>query len=203
MIMDLSILIVTYNSERYIGQLLNHLKREIRDLSAEVIVVDNQSRDNTTDIVATEHPWARLIASSVNLGFAAGNNLAARHATGRFLLLLNPDAVPDTGSLKRGIDLMKAHPSVGLSGGLLYDAQGVFQPSARMFPRLRDELFNHSGLTARFPTNRFLLISIEAGRSQSNQHQSTGYPGHLYSFPRPCFVASKDLMSASLCTTKR
>ncbi len=88
-----------------------------------------------------EHPWVRLLASPANLGFAAGNNLAAKHARGRCLLLLNPDALPAPGALARGIELMDQHADVGLAGGELRGADGSRQPSARMFPTLRDELF--------------------------------------------------------------
>ncbi len=152
--MELSILIVTYNSARLIDHLLEQLARELQGLAAEVIVVDNASRDGTAARVSQQHPWVKLIASPDNLGFAAGNNLAAKEATGRFLLLLNPDAVPAPGSLARGIALMKQHPDAGLAGGELRGLDGSRQPSARMFPRLRDELFTLSGLAARHPQSR-------------------------------------------------
>ena len=154
--MDLSILIVTYNSAKLIGGLLEHLGTELEQLKAEVIVVDNASRDQTAELVRDTFPWVRLIASPDNLGFAAGNNLAAQHAHGRYLLLLNPDAVPAQGALARGIALMNQHPKAGLAGGELRGADGSRQPSARMFPRLRDEIFTLTGLAARFPNSRLL-----------------------------------------------
>lgn len=152
--MDLSILIVTYNSARLIGSLLDRLQAELADLAAEVVIVDNASRDGTADLVRREHPWANLVASPENLGFAAGNNLAAQQARGRILLLLNPDAVPEPGALARGIALMDQHPDAGLAGGELRGPDGSRQPSARMFPTLRDELFTLSGLAARYPQSR-------------------------------------------------
>ncbi len=158
--MDLSILIVTYNSAGLIGKLLDQLQDEIWNqgqlLPVEVVLVDNDSRDGTAELVGRNYPWVRLLASTVNLGFAAGNNLAAHNAHGRYLLLLNPDALPARGALQRGIALMDAHPHVGMGGGELLDPAGVPQPSARMFPRLRDELFTLSGLAARYPRNRWL-----------------------------------------------
>ena len=153
--MDLSILIVTYNSAKLIGRLLDHLAREIEGLSAEVIVLDNASRDGTAELVSADHPWVKLIASKDNLGFAAGNNLAARHASGRYLLLLNPDAFPDANSLKQGLEMLSQHSDVGLAGGELVGVDGSRQPSARMFPTLRDEFFTLSGLAWRFPKSPF------------------------------------------------
>ncbi|MCG9027092.1 glycosyltransferase family 2 protein [Laribacter hongkongensis] len=152
--MNLSIIIVTYNSARLIGALLDHLHADMAALDAEVIVVDNASRDDTAGLIQREYPWVRLIASQVNLGFAAGNNLAALHARGRFFLLLNPDAMPAPGALARGLALMAQHPQVGLAGGELRGTDGSRQPSARMFPTLRDELFTLSGLAGRYPSSR-------------------------------------------------
>lgn len=152
--MDLSVLIVTYNSARLIDTLLERLRPEVQALGGEVIVVDNASTDGTAERVRERHPWVKLVASAVNLGFAAGNNLAARHAGGRYLLLLNPDAMPAPGALARGVELMDRHPQAGLGGGELRAADGSRQPSARMFPTLRDELFTLAGLAARWPRSR-------------------------------------------------
>ncbi len=149
--MDLSILIVTYNSARLVGPLLSRLQIQLQDLQAEVIVVDNASKDDTVSVIRDEHPWVKLVASPENLGFAAGNNLAARHAVGTNLLLLNPDAIPHEGALKRGLALLAGHDRVGLAGGELRGPDNSRQPTARMFPRLRDEFFILSGMAARFP----------------------------------------------------
>ena len=152
--LDLSVLIVTYNSARLIGPLLSRLQEDLAGVAAEVVVLDNASADGTAARVRREHPWVKLVASAANLGFAAGNNLAAKHAAGRCLLLLNPDAIPAPGAIARGVALMDRHPGVGLAGGELRGADGSRQPSARMFPTLRDELFTLSGLAARYPGSR-------------------------------------------------
>ena len=152
---ELSVLVVTYNSQRYIGPLLDALALQLAPLDAEVVVVDNASHDGTADRVAHHHPGVRLVRSEHNLGFAAGNNLAARHARGRMLLLLNPDALPEPGAIARGLALMAAHPGVGMAGGLLLDAQGAPQPSGRMFPTLLQEALVLTGLAARFPRSRW------------------------------------------------
>jgi GT2 family glycosyltransferase len=113
--MDLSILIVTYNSAALVGPLLTHLRRELADLSAEVVLLDNASQDGTAALVARDFPWVKLHASARNLGFAAGNNTAAAWARGRYLLLLNPDAMPQPGSLRAALHQLDACPDVGLA----------------------------------------------------------------------------------------
>jgi GT2 family glycosyltransferase len=153
--LDLSILIVTYNSAHLIGALLHRLTLDMESLSAEVIIVDNASQDGTAELVKLQYPWVTLVASKENLGFAAGNNLAAKSAVGRYLLLLNPDAIPDAGALKQALDMLDQHADVGLAGGELRGIDGQRQPSARMFPKLRDEFFTLSGLAARYPKSPF------------------------------------------------
>ena len=152
---QLSVLIVTYNSTRLIDALLAGLAAQLEPLDAEIVLVDNASHDGTADLVARQHPEVRLVRSPVNLGFAAGNNLAARHARGRMLLLLNPDALPEPGAIARGLALMQQDGRVGLGGGRLLDPDGSTQPSARMFPSLAQEFIVLSGLAAKFPRSRW------------------------------------------------
>lgn len=189
--MDLSILIVTYNSAGLIGKLLDQLQVEIWNegqlLPVEVVLVDNASRDGTAELVGRNYPWVRLLASTVNLGFAAGNNLAARNANGKYLLLLNPDALPAPGSLQRGIALMAAHPQVGMGGGELLDPAGVPQPSARMFPTLRDELFTLSGLASRFPQNKYLSRLDRRWADHEADAQVDWIPGAFVFIPAKAF----------------
>ncbi len=157
--MRLSILIVTYNSTALIGSLLDHLDAELtrsfdlhtEGVSAEVIVVDNASQDDSFIHITSHYPWVKAIRSDLNLGFAAGNNLAAKQAHGQYLLLLNPDALPKPGALKAGVELMDKHPEVGLGGGELLSLDSSRQVCARRFPTLLDEFFRLSGLACRFP----------------------------------------------------
>lgn len=189
--MDLSIVIVTYNSVTLIGKLLDQLLFEIWNegqvLPIEVVLVDNASHDCTAELVRRSYPWVRLLPSTVNLGFAAGNNLAARSAHGRYLLLLNPDAIPAPGSIRRGISLMDSHPQVGMGGGELLDVAGKPQPSARMFPTLRDELFTLSGLAARFPQNKYLSRMDRRWANNEAEAQVDWIPGAFVFIPTKTF----------------
>lgn len=151
---DLTVVVVTYNSVRHVEPLLRTLHCELAAMRAEVVLVDNASHDGTADLVEDHHAWVRVLRSPVNLGFAAGNNLGVRHARGRMLLLLNPDALPRRGCVRRGLELMAAHPEVGLAGARLLDPAGRAQPSARMDPTPLQEFFVLSGLAARFARSR-------------------------------------------------
>jgi N-acetylglucosaminyl-diphospho-decaprenol L-rhamnosyltransferase len=190
--MDLSILIVTYNSAPLMDALLSQLKAEIQSPTfgwkAEVVLVDNGSIDGTADLINTQHPWVKLVPNTINLGFAAGNNLAAQSAIGRYLLLLNPDAVPAPGALAQGIALMDAHPAVGLAGGELRNTLGEREPSARMFPTLRDEIFTMSGLAAKYPTNRFLSRLDRRWADPEQDAEVDWIPGAFVFLPRSVFM---------------
>lgn len=191
--MDLSILIVTYNSATLMDALLGQLQAEIQHpgfgWKAEVVLVDNGSQDGTAEWVAAHHPWVRQVPNRANLGFAAGNNLAAHHASGRYLLLLNPDAVPAIGALAQGIALMDAHPQVGMAGGALRNTGGAREPSARMFPTLRDEIFTMSGLAARYPRSR-TFARMDRHWADPEQNAAVDWiPGAFVFLPRQVFQA--------------
>ena len=150
-----SVVVVSFNTRDILRECLARLANEIRALAAEVIVVDNHSRDGSADRVAQEFPDFVLIRSDTNLGFAAGNNAAFARARGRYIVLVNPDALLAPGALARAVAHMEAAPRVGAAGGRLEDPRGVMQPSGRLFPSLLNEWLVMSGLAARFPGSRF------------------------------------------------
>ncbi len=121
---DLSILIISYNTR---DLLLNALKA-VRDVGCsrpyEVIVLDNASHDGSADAVAEHFPEVRLIRSEENLGFAKGNNVAAEQATGRWLLLLNPDTEVYPGALDAIVSFAEANPDGGVYGGRTFFPDG-------------------------------------------------------------------------------
>lgn len=153
--LDASLVIVSFNTRELLRECLGTVQREVSAVSSEVFVVDNASADGSAEMVAKSFPWARLIRSPVNLGFAAANNLAFPVARGRYVILLNSDAFPRPGALARAVAHMDAHPQVGLAGARLVGRDDPWQPSARMFPSLLNAFLLLSGLSAQFPRSRF------------------------------------------------
>lgn len=151
---DISVIIVTYNSAPQLRPCLDSLLAQTCQ-DFDIIVVDNASRDGTAAIVRNEYPRVQLLANDSNLGFGNANNLALATAQGRYLVLLNPDAVllPDT--LAKSMQHMDANTKVGMGGGLLQGTQGEWQPSARQFPSLLNDGLTLSGLANRYPKSRF------------------------------------------------
>jgi len=106
-----SILIVAYQSGPTLARCLEGLRAQtFRDF--EILMVDNASTDGAPQAAVGADPSIRLIEPGANLGFAAGNNLAAREAKGRWLAMLNPDAYPDPGWLAALVAGTARHPDV-------------------------------------------------------------------------------------------
>src|SRR3954463_15179086 len=94
---DVSVLLVTYNSEAFIDRCLQSL-RDGAECAYEVIVADNDSRDGTVAHLESRWPDVCVTRRAGNMGCACGNNPAARAAVGRHVMLLNGDAWPEPGA---------------------------------------------------------------------------------------------------------
>ncbi|MGD0540738.1 MAG: glycosyltransferase family 2 protein [Tepidisphaeraceae bacterium] len=131
---ELSILIVNWNGKEILRNLLASIERTQGDLLVQTIVVDNASADGSADLVAAEFPWVILHRNAQNLGFARGNNQAARSAAAPLLLLLNNDTVVRTGALQKLAQFMNEKPDVVAAGPRLIGADGKPQRSGRNLP---------------------------------------------------------------------
>lgn len=150
---DLSILVVTWNSARWIDGCLTSIEAACGDLPHEVIVFDNASSDRTLDEVARF--GGQVVRSETNVGFAAGVNRALAESVGRYVFLLNPDCDLAPGALATLFDFLETHTDVAATVPLLDDASGDSQREfqLRRFPTLQsfiaeilllDELFPNS-----------------------------------------------------------
>jgi GT2 family glycosyltransferase len=131
---DLSIIIVNYNTLQLLRSCLHSVQRYSSDLSHEVIVIDNGSTDHSQQMVADEYPHIHLICNAENYGFARANNQGLCVARGRYLLLLNSDAELLDGAPSRMIDFMDKHANVGIVGASLRNADGSRQFDCDLFP---------------------------------------------------------------------
>ena len=143
---DLSVIIVSYNCRRQLADCLTSLAPDRRDLTLEVIVIDNAGSDETAAMVRERFGWARLIANDVNRGFAAANNQGLKVASGRNVLFLNPDTVVHEGALKMLAGTLDGDPKIGACGPQLLNADGTIQPSLRRFPTFAALLHQYTPL---------------------------------------------------------
>jgi N-acetylglucosaminyl-diphospho-decaprenol L-rhamnosyltransferase len=127
---QLSIVIVSYNTSEWLDRCLESVTRETPDTSYEIIVVDNASQDGSPELLRERWPDVRLLAMDDNLGFARGVNLGATHASGQYLLLLNPDTIVHDHALERLVAFAEAHPHHGLYGGRNLTVDGDLEPAS-------------------------------------------------------------------------
>lgn len=138
--MDLSIIIVSWNVKDRLRTNLQALFTSSGALAKEIFVVDNDSRDGSAEMVKSEFPAVRLIANSTNRGFSKANNQAIKLASGRFILLLNPDMQVWPETLEKILVWAQTHPTATVTGCKLLDGEGRLVPQVRRFPKFLDQL---------------------------------------------------------------
>jgi N-acetylglucosaminyl-diphospho-decaprenol L-rhamnosyltransferase len=136
---DVSVVIVSYNTRTLLDGCLRSVLASTGVL-VETWVVDNASLDGSADHVAADFPAVRLIRNAANRGFAAANNLALAAATGRYLLLLNPDTVVRPDTVARLAGFLDQHPAVGITGPRVLNTDGSTQSCGYRYPTLAREI---------------------------------------------------------------
>lgn len=126
--LDLSVIVVAYNSPDLLRATLASVVQHTRAVSYELIVVDNASPNNRVDLVTQEFAAVRLVRNPRNLGFAAANNLGMRLSAGRYIALLNPDTLLHNDALSTLARWLDQHPHVGAVGPQLLQSNGRPQP---------------------------------------------------------------------------
>jgi GT2 family glycosyltransferase len=175
---ELSIVIVTWNVCDYLKDCLRSLIDTGVSKWAEVIVVDNNSADDTARMVRSEFPFVHLIESGSNLGFSRGNNLGIRHASGEFLLLLNPDTLVHPGAIDGMLQFAIGHPDVGAVGCRQMDRQGktCFEAAVN-FPTVWNVACDYFKLAKMFPRSRLFNHRLMGYWDHEDSRQVAGIPG--------------------------
>ncbi len=153
---EVSIIVVSWNTRDITLDCLRSVIQQTVGISYELIVVDNASTDSSPEAIAEVAPDAHLIALDENIGFARANNLAARQASGKYLLLLNPDTVVLDNAVTRLVEFANCCPDAGIWGGRTLFADATLNPAscwARM--TLWNQFCRASGLAALFPRSDF------------------------------------------------
>lgn len=137
--MDISIIIVSWNTRELLKKCLASIYANTQGASFEIFVVDNGSRDGTVEMARREFTNVTVIANEANRGFADANNQGIKRALGRYILLLNPDTELKSDALSRMAEWMDTKPSCGIAGCHLLNADLSHQNSVRRFPGVSDQ----------------------------------------------------------------
>jgi hypothetical protein len=149
--MDVSIIVVNWNTKELLLGCLKSIYDTVVSLKSEVIVVDNGSHDGSGEAVKERFPQVKLIQNRENNGFARANNQALAVASGRYILLLNSDAILTDSSLKAIISFMDKTPGASVAACQYINRDGSKQNSFDNFPTLATELLNKNLLKILFP----------------------------------------------------
>jgi GT2 family glycosyltransferase len=152
---DVSVIIVSWNTRDELRACLESVFAGFRGISGEVVVVDNASTDGSADMVEALFPHAHVVRNPENLGFAAGCNVGLDVASGRHLLLLNPDTIVLDDVLAATVRYLDDHPDVGAFGCRVLNHDGTLQPSCFRDPSVLNTALGLTGL-ARLPWPRAL-----------------------------------------------
>lgn len=150
--MTLSIIIVNYNVKLILEACLNSVTEAIKNIAAEVIIVDNASSDESIGYLQPGFPRFTFISNTINEGFSKANNRALAIAKGELILFLNPDTKVPENCFQQCISFMKAHPDAGALGVRMMNGEGEFlKESKRGFPSPMVSFWKMTGITGMFP----------------------------------------------------
>lgn len=144
--MTLSIIILNYKQKNLTRETVKGILDLDLQFDYEIIVVDNNSQDGLGKLVRSLFPNVKFIQSDKNLGMGAGNNLGIRQARGKYILILNPDAVVFKSSLEPLIDFLERNPLAGIVAPQILDPDRSWQASAYKFPKFLTPLYRRTAL---------------------------------------------------------
>lgn len=150
--MKLSVVLVSYNTRYFIDLCIHSVLKSMDSIIGEVIVVDNNSTDNSVSFIQAQYPSVKLIVNKDNVGFGKANNQGISIATGEYVLLLNPDTIVPEDCFEKCIAYLDKHPDKGALGVKMLDGAGRYLPeSKRGLPTPQTAFYKMSGLHKLFP----------------------------------------------------
>jgi len=181
---SLSVIVVNYNVSPFLKLCLYSVKNALKSITAEVFVVDNASSDNSVEMVKSSFPEVNLIENRENVGFASANNQAITKATGRIMLLLNPDTIVPEDTFTKLLAFYREHPEAAGVGVKMVDGSGSYLPeSKRGLPTPITSFYKFSGLIKLFPKSEKVAAYYVGHISSDETAQVPVLAGAFLTFP--------------------
>ena len=168
---DVSIIIVSWNTRDILADCLDSVYKTTSSIRFETIVIDNNSADNTCQMVRTSFPNVILIENQANRGFAAANNQGLDIAKGRYVFLLNSDTIVMQNAIEKLIDFADANPHAAVVGPKVLNKNGTLQPTCFMFPSITNMLLSATYLYKIFPKSRIFSRERMGWWNRDDQRQ--------------------------------
>jgi GT2 family glycosyltransferase len=167
--MQLSVIIVNYNVKHFLEQCLYSVRKAVTGMEAEVIVIDNNSNDNSVAYLQPKFPQVQFISNTENLGFSKACNQGLTKAKGKYILFLNPDTIVPEDCFRQCLHFFESHPDAGAVGVKMLDGSGNFlKESKRSFPSPATSLYKLFGLAKLFPRST-IFSKYHLGNLDENQ----------------------------------
>ena len=167
---DLAIIIVNWNTADFLEGCLQSLPWTDQTFKIDVFVIDNDSQDNSIELVQTRYSHVKLLQNKENVGFARANNQALEIANARHMLLLNPDTVVADLALQKMVAFMDAHPDCGVLGPRLVFGDGRSQVSAGHTPAV-GTLFSYAFYLDKVLPRQFPSIWLKPSAAEIEPYQ--------------------------------
>jgi len=129
--MQLSVIILNYNVRHFLEQCVLSVQKATQNFNAEIIVVDNNSADDSCQMMKERFPDVILIENKENAGFPKGNNIGVKIASGKYICILNPDTVVAEDTFEKVLEFAKKQENLGIIGCKLIDGTGNFLPESK------------------------------------------------------------------------
>lgn len=154
--MQLSVIILNYNVRYFLELCLLSVERALQNIDSEIIVVDNNSQDDSCEMIKSRFTNVKLIQNNQNVGFPKGNNIGVAQAKGDYVCILNPDTVVAEDTFEKVLAFAKKQNNLGIIGVKLIDGTGNFLPeSKRGIPTPWVAFTKIMGLYKLFPKSPF------------------------------------------------
>ncbi len=152
---DLSIVVVNYNVKEFLQNLIESIRKASKNISTEIIVVDNDSDDGSVEIIQQKYPFVNLIKKKENVGFGKANNIGLKIARGKYILMINPDTIVREDTFTKMIEFFESNNEVGLAGCKVLNSDGTLQLACRRgFPGVWTSFTKVTGLSSLFPKSK-------------------------------------------------
>lgn len=129
--MQLSVIILNYNVRYFLELCVLSVQAAMQNIDGEIIVVDNNSPDDSCDMMRQRFPNVKLIENKENLGFPKGNNIGVKQAKGEYICILNPDTVVAEDTFEKVLSFIQKQKNPGIVGCKLIDGAGNFLPESK------------------------------------------------------------------------
>lgn len=182
--MDVSVIVINYNTSELTLQCLKSIYEGTTGIEFEVIVVDNASIECNPDIFKEKFPVIQLVKSHINLGFAGGNNMGIKHASGKYILLLNSDTIIRDNAIAKTFHYAIEHPQAAAISAKLIYPDGRHQSAAQRFPSVKYHLIELLRLQKLMPLRVRGRVMLGAFFDHTETVRADWVWGTFFMFPR-------------------